>query len=53
VLSISPTIFIPDAMTDNPASGGGASFRIRPFSVVGFVKIDIAATYSGDRRTNE
>ena len=50
VLSISPTIFIPDAMTDSPVSGRGASFRIRTFSVVGFVKIDID-TYSGCGRS--
>src|SRR5678816_2156165 len=52
VLSISPTIFIPDAITDNPVSGRGASFRIGTFSVVGFVKIDIS-TYGGGGRTIE
>ena len=49
VLSMSPMIFIPDAITDNPASGGVASLRIGTFSVVGFVKIDIADTYGGCR----
>src|SRR5687768_15619563 len=51
VLSMSPTIFMPEAMTERPASGGGESLRIRTFSVVGFVKIDIADTYSGCGRT--
>src|SRR5678809_566428 len=52
VLSISPTIFIPDAITDNPASGRGASFRIGTFSVAGFVKINIS-TYGGCGRSIE
>src|SRR5215211_471712 len=44
---MSPTIFIPDAMTERPASAGGESLRMGTFSVVGFVKIDIAGTYDG------
>ena len=51
VLSMSPTIFMPDAITDSPASGGGESLRIGTFSVVGFVKIDIADTCGGYGRS--
>ena len=42
MLGTKATIFMPEAMTESPASGGIGSLRIGTFSVVGLVKIDIA-----------
>jgi hypothetical protein len=50
VLSMSSDDLHADAMTESPASGG-ESLRIGTFSVVGFVKIDIADTCGGYGRS--